>query len=82
MSSKRKSSPYQPVFSLSVDHDFLAIEHIYEPPRSKSKFRLRLMYIFTHHMTWISPRALQSLGRDSGDVIRSVLGSYLMVTVL
>ena len=65
MSSKRKLSLNGTRVYLSVDNRFSAVEHIYEPPRSKSKFRLRLMCIFTHHLTWISPRTLQSLSRGS-----------------
>jgi hypothetical protein len=50
MSSKRKSS-LMDSFYLNVDDCFSAVEHIYEPPRSKSMFHLRLMDIFTHRMT-------------------------------
>lgn len=59
ISSKCKSSPMKLVWTriyLSVNDDFSDAEHIYELPRSKSKFCLRLMYIFTHH---ISPKAFK-----------------------
>jgi serine/arginine repetitive matrix protein 2 len=45
LSSKRKSSPINPSFS--VDDGFSALEFIYEPPRSKSKLRF-MFNVYIH----------------------------------